>query len=260
MAQLAQAYLHLKPYRASRRRLINLGKTAELLALEAAKRIYGGDVVVDVELEEGSLRVRVTVAGFLIAAYGIVADYKGFKESVTELCNDAKQYAIDVCEPFKEEAGASDQQVYRFERRTKTAGKLYRLAKHLEKLEKSAAEISSKDMQRELAEANRELSSLMRDLSPAEAEFVETKLIKSTGLPPPSRWPSPAPEQPRTAIRDDEQLLLDDDFGVPLRVPKPAKPGRRLIYQNRVYVDAQLPGVDPKTAKGALNLRLPTDR
>ena len=112
MAQLAQAYLHLKPYSASNKKLKALGKAADALASEAAKRISDGGVVVDVELEDGSLIVRVTVIGLLtghlaLEVYGKVADYKGFKESVVEHCDDAQEFAVDVCEPFRKKAGAT---------------------------------------------------------------------------------------------------------------------------------------------------------
>jgi hypothetical protein len=84
VAQLAQAYLHLKPYKASARKINELGRILEVLSAEAAKRIYDGGVSIDLELEEGSLVVRVTVVGLLTAhlalnVYSTVADYKGFK-------------------------------------------------------------------------------------------------------------------------------------------------------------------------------------
>jgi hypothetical protein len=263
LAQLAQAYLHLKPYTASIRKLKALGKAADTLASEAAKRIYDGGVVIDVELEEGSLIVRVTVIGLLtghlaIELYGKVADYKGFKESVVELCDDAQEFAVDVCEPFRKEAGATEEQVYRFERRLKTPGKLNRLAKRLQRLENSVAELSPKDMQKELSEANREFSKIIKDLTPAEVQIVETG-ISAKGVPPPSKWPLPAPELPKVALKEDEQqLVFDQKIGLMLPTPSPVIDSRRLVYRNRTLVGEQLPGLDrSKRATNELPLRAP---
>ena len=107
----------------------SLGRYAKRLAIKAAADIYGGDVEIEVQIEEGSLITRLTVAGLIIGGmYSHVADYKGFKESVVELCDDAREFAVDVCAPFIKKAGVPKEDVYRFERRLKTPGKLYRLS------------------------------------------------------------------------------------------------------------------------------------
>jgi hypothetical protein len=87
LAQLAQAYVHLKPYHASDRNIRSLGRYAKRVAIKAASEIYGGDVEIEVQLEEGSLRARITVVGtlsVLLGTYSFVANYKGFKESIVE--------------------------------------------------------------------------------------------------------------------------------------------------------------------------------
>lgn len=69
----------------------------------------------------------------LLAIYGGVADYKGFKESIVAMCDDARDFAVDVFGPFSDKAGVPTKDIYRFERRLKTPGKLYRITKRLEK-------------------------------------------------------------------------------------------------------------------------------
>ncbi len=125
MTQLAQAYIHLKPYLASEKEVRSLGRYAKRVAIKAAANIYGGDVEIEVQIEEGSLITRVTVAGLLLIGevYSHVADYKGFKDSVVELCDDAREFAVDVCAPFVKKAGVPEEDVYRFERRLKNSRK-----------------------------------------------------------------------------------------------------------------------------------------
>lgn len=158
MANLGQAYIHLKPYEASDQQIRSLGRYAKRAAIKAAAQIYGGNVVVEIELEEGSLIVRATViGGIFLGLYSTVADYKGFKESVVELCDDAREFAVDVCAPFVKKAGVAPEDVYRFERRLKTPGKLYRVSRRLEKLEKSVSELSPSAVQKELAKVRADL-------------------------------------------------------------------------------------------------------
>ncbi len=234
MAQLAQAYIHFKPYSASEREIRALGRYAEKLAVRTAKEIYGGGVVVEVELEEGSLRTRITViGGIFIAVYSGVANYKGFKESVVELCEDARDFSVDVCAPFTKKAGVPKEDIYRFERRLKTPGKLYRISRRLEKLERSATDLSPKDVQKELARLRGELDSATHDLSQEEIKAIERGL-RSDRLPSPRRWP--APPEHKVALR------RDDDLDLPFGLEEAAdadEPRRRLVFRSKTEVPVQ---------------------
>ncbi len=236
VAQLAQAYIHLKPYKASDKELKRLGRFAERISVKIAGDIYGGGVAIDVELEEGSLRTRVTVIGsIMLATYGTIGGYKGFKESVVELCNDARDFAVDVCGPVVAKAGVEKEEVYRFERRLKTPGKIYRLSKRLETIERSIGDLSPKAIQAELAKARFELDALAGDLSQEEMHFVREKLPPKK-LPKPSDWPEQ--ELPRVALKPDEfsqtVLYLDD---AELQGDQP-DPKRRIVFHQRTEVAA----------------------
>jgi hypothetical protein len=204
VTQLAQAYIHLKPYYATERQVRSLGRHAKRVAIKAAAEIYGGDVEIEVQIEEGSLITRVTVAGsILLGVYGFVANYKGFKEGVVEMCNDAREFAVDVCGPFITKAGVPKEDVYRFERRLKTPGKLYRFSKRLEKLEHSVDELSPRSVRKELGSLRAEFESIAQHLSPLERQSLEPAL-KRPKLPPPEKWP--VPEERKIVLRKDDDL------------------------------------------------------
>lgn len=248
MTQLAQAYIHLKPYSASKADVQSLGRFAKRLAIKAAAEIYGGDVEIEVQIEEGSLITRITVVGMLFVggAYSHIADYKGFKESVVELCGDAKEFAVDVCSPFINKAGVPAEEVYRFERRLKTPGKLYRLSKRLDKLEHSVNELSPRDVQKELANIRAQLESVTRDLSAAEQSQIEIGLRRPK-LPPPEKWPISEPA--KVAVqrdREEEADLFEDDspdsaierrrrtlFKERASVPRRKRRGKKRIVSDR---------------------------
>ncbi|SFI62602.1 hypothetical protein [Bradyrhizobium sp. Gha] len=204
MTELAQAYTHLKPYSASRRDIQSLGRYAKRVAIRTAADIYGGEVEIEVQIEEGSLVDRITVIGsLLLAAHGHIADYKGFKESVVDMCDDAREFAIDVCAPFIKKAGVPKEDVYRFERRLKTPGKLYRFSKRLEKLEHSVGELSPHDVQKELGSLRAELDFITEHLSPQERQALDP-ILNRPELPPPKEWP--IPEEPKFAVRKEDDL------------------------------------------------------
>lgn len=233
MTTLAQAYIHLKPYSASEREIHSLGRYAQRIAAQAAIEIYGGGVEIDVQIEEGSLVTRVTVVGaLLLAVHSHVADYKGFRESIVEICEDAKEFAVDVCSPFVKKAGVSKEDVYRFERRLKTPGKLLRISKRLDKLQNSVNELSPRALQKELANLRVELDSVAEDISESERATVESAL-KRPKLPPPAQWP--VPDQPKVGVRRDEDfeqsIMFDDVSGT---IDPPHK--RRVVFKAKTSV------------------------
>jgi len=233
MTQLAQAYIHLRPYSASKTEIQSLGRYARRVAIEAAAEIYGGGVEIEVQIEEGSLITRITVAGMLFVggAYSHIADYKGFKESVVELCGDAKEFAVDVCGPFVNKAGVPEEDVYRFERRLKTPGKLYRLSKRLDKLEHSINELSPRDVQKELAKIRAQLESVTKDLSAAEKSQIEIGLRRPK-LPPPERWPISEPLKAAVQRSREEEVDLFEDEGSDIAIEH----RRRVVFKERASV------------------------
>lgn len=211
MTSLAQAYIHLKPYSAKPSQIKALGSYAKRTAAKSAREIYGGGVTILVEIEEGSLRTRVTVIAVALnilqgghLAYSTIADLKGFQEGVSELCDQAREFGVDVCEPFVRKAGVPKEDVYRFERRLKTPGKLYRFSKHLEKLQRSVDELSPKTLKEELARLRAELDVIEGDLSVEDRRALE-RVIRNRRLPTPRNWPRP--ESAKLAVRPKEQDL-----------------------------------------------------
>jgi len=118
MAKLAQAYIYLRPFEVSEPRLIGFARATEATAAEVAQRVYDVEISIDVDLEAGSLKARITVIGSIaVFLYTGIADYKGFKESIGELCKDAREYAYDVCGGVLRLTGASEKEMVKTEKR-----------------------------------------------------------------------------------------------------------------------------------------------
>jgi hypothetical protein len=238
VAQLAQTYIHLNPYEVSQKRLNALGRRAERIAIQKARTVYGGNVTVDVRLEEGSLRTWVSVAGAL-TIYGAIADYKGFKESVQEMCKDAREYSVDVCGAFTTAAQAKRGQVYRVERRLKTPGKINRLLKRIEQLDQVAEKMSADKLQSQLKEVQLELETIQNELSDQEKSLMQHALVFEN-LPMLRRRPQNRRlEAPKVVAKPEEdEPFLPVDMG-PMSVPPGTKKIQpKLVYHRKVYVPA----------------------
>jgi len=210
MAKLAQAYIHLRPYELTQGRLNELGPATELVAREVAQRVYQIEVTLDVLLEGGSLWVRITVVGSIfLTVYGAIADYKGFKDSISELCKDAREFGYDVCGEVLKLTGASEKQILRVEKRTMTPGRLSRVIQSVEKL-KTESTVDALQRDRELTKILRELRAIRRDLTPQEAELLE-KVFREADFPlqlPNERADIPRVGLTRTELDDFELALL----------------------------------------------------
>jgi len=142
MAHVAQAYFHFRTL-SSVRDVKSFGRKIDAAARHAARTNFDLDVRVVVELEDGSLIGRVSVfAGILAVWTGLISDYKGVRESVSLMCEDARSFGFDVCNKAIEISGVSNKQIIRTERRTKVTGKISRLLHDLERLERSIDELS----------------------------------------------------------------------------------------------------------------------
>jgi hypothetical protein len=236
LAQLAQTYIHLSPYSVSRKKLNALGRRAERIAIKAAQDVYGGDVTVDVRLEEGSLRTWISVAGVL-TIYGAIADYKGFTAA----------------------AHVNKSQVFRVERRLKTPGKLNRLLKKLEQLDQVAEKMGTDKLNVELKDVQRELAAIQSELSDEENKQIQKALVFEN-LPVLRRRPhNRRIEPPKVATKPEEEepLLLEMELVGP---PGTKKIPPKLVYHHKVYVPARKLGKSGKDEPPALEVIVQDNR
>ncbi|MDA9533148.1 hypothetical protein [Bradyrhizobium sp. CCBAU 25338] len=185
MAHLAQTYVHLRPYELNAETIQRLGAAIQESAEFAALEFYRGGVTIDVDLEEGSAKFWITVLGALeIAhmAYGTIADYKGFKESIGEMVQDARSFGDFMIEATKQQSKATDKQVFRTERRLQTPGKIKRVTEKLEKLQ--GAGLNAKQMNEQLEAAIHDIQQIEKDLTEEEQKGFHTLMLHFENLPP----------------------------------------------------------------------------
>jgi hypothetical protein len=254
MAQIAQTYVHLRPYELDSERIKQLGYGVQESAIEAALAVYGGGVKIDVDLEPGSVRGWVTVGGIIGAlhvGYGAVADYKGFKESIVEICEDAKKFGMIVGDAFTAKAGVSPDSVYRVEKRLKVPGKIKRVFTKMEVLDQMAGKMSTSEIAARIAEIEHELQSIEKELTSEEKLGLHQLTLYFENLPLFKEHPRKVtvPEMGKVAlpvsspVLTSKAVLLYDTAhmisgaALPIEVSVPA-----LSFRNSVFVPAERGG------------------
>jgi len=236
MAQLAEAYVRLRPYHVSEEQLARLGRATDEFARIGALEFYEQPVEIAVELVGGTLLAKVRLAGriFFVVFTGY-ASIDGAINTTEKLCKSANLFGDYVCSSFIKEAKAKPEQVERIERRLKTPGKLRRILKQMERLDMNATRMSKDELQSELHKTKLELENAMKDLDEADQKALENLGFRR--LPPYRNWPTQDDIEaarlalPRLEDRRSKRRLLIGKEDIPT-----AKPRRRLEYRKTFTV------------------------
>src|SRR5262249_20973969 len=236
MAQLAEAYVRLRPYHVSEEQLARLGRATDEFARIGALEFYEQPVEIAVELVGGTLLAKVRLAGriFFVVFTGY-ASIDGAINTTEKLCKSANLFGDYVCSSFIKEAKAKPEQVERIERRLKTPGKLRRILKQMERLDMNATRMSKDELQSELHKTKLELENAMKDLDEADQKALENWGFRR--LPPYRNWPTQDDIEaarlalPRLEDRRSKRRLLIGKEDIPT-----AKPRRRLEYRKTFTV------------------------
>lgn len=186
--ELAQTYIHIRPLEIHLIELDDLGSKITDIARRSAKQIYHHEIELEVRIEEGSIKVWATVLAILASTYSGIANYKGFKESVVELCSDARQFGGDVCGAVTNIARSNKADVFRTEKRLKYPGKMRKIINELEQLEKIYNHLSDRDLEGRISIILSDIDKLRnripaRDASNIFDNIIFESLPKLRGLP-----------------------------------------------------------------------------
>lgn len=208
MTQIAQAYLHLKPFSLNEEIARGLADAADSAARFALERSYSAQFDIEIVVQDGSGKVRTIVHAISLTAaleaahliYGTIADYKGFKDSIEELCNDSRKFGEIVCDSIPKAVGIKQSSVYRTERRLGTPGRINRVLSQIEQLKISSDDLSPNKLKSELTKIERALERIGDDLAEEDHKALETVRDEHGDILPPSKPNHHFPDAPRVAI------------------------------------------------------------
>lgn len=128
---IAETYIHIKdvPLNLSTEKALRyLKSNAHLWAEET----FNKSVVVEIQVEEGSLKAWVFVGG--VALFGFVSNYGSFRSGIDHMVSDAKVFSEIVIERFETDQHIPEAAIARTEKRLGVPGKIQRFYRSLDKL------------------------------------------------------------------------------------------------------------------------------
>ncbi len=238
MAEIAEGYIHLKPFRLHRNADV-LGEAILAKTSEIAGSIYPFSVEINVDIEEGSIRVWTTV---LVGLYTAISVYPQFKDGAKALFQDGLYFGERTIEFMEQQLKPSSSQVFRAERRTKTAGKIYRISKRIEKLERHYYSLNVDVREKEAASIRAELDKIMAHLNAEDSAFL------SENVHIPGKKRSYRPDQKRVATKPEQLDLIEPEIKV-------EDDKRRILFSKRIFSNPQYFGIDDDDAPKTLPIR-----
>jgi len=226
MAELAEAYIHLKPFTVQGSPE-TFGDRITREAAEAARDVYGFPVTLNVRIEAGSAKIWATVT----AIYTAIAIYPDFKEGAAELYNDSREFGNIAISNIKKEIRPPDTAIYRAERRSRDAGRIFRLYQRLEKLTRSKNLLTASVYKAECDRIMDELNRIISNFKPDEAKLLREQFkISETTIEPPIKLGRRRPEEKQIDLMPFADVATSD--------------ADRIIYRNSVIVHPR-PAVRP---------------
>ena len=205
LTEIAQAYIHLRPFSVSEASLRALGRSADSIAYEIASEVYGPSVEVEITLEEASLKAWVTVIATSAFARSMGASriIRASKKASLKCARTRAALARTYAGNFTSAADAPKRQIYRTERRLRVSGRIARVIDRRRRIQGRLSNLSPRQVQRELNNVSRQLESILQDLPPDDAKLLEER-VELKGLPPIRTWPERGPKDqvglPRVAL------------------------------------------------------------
>lgn len=198
---VAETYIHIKdvPRDLSVSEVNNyLDKRARNWAIT----YFGEKVQVDVEVVEGSLKVKLLVGGIIL--FELISNYGSFRQGIDAIVHDAKAFSDFVIEQFVEHEHLDDDDLYRLERRLGVPGKIQRFLRKLDTV--NSADLNAGDLDALTETLRDEFLSIMELLADdADRQMFSDNVGNEEINPPYQPWPDPLPHALPHAIPPGER-------------------------------------------------------
>jgi hypothetical protein len=211
LSKLVSARVTIRNFEAPEQVWAELGEQIFSAAVQLAEQTSMRNANAEVELIDGSLRAATSLFGAMLIGYGVIADYKGFKESLVEIGQDTRRFGTAIREVIpqivrdKHRIGPHD---VRKGKIVVTAEEISKLIERLEKLKVQSQTMNEAELSAELDKVARGFKFLRKQLDQKDREVVERYLAEGD---------LPVPGVPRLPVRDESKAILRPDSFEELR-------------------------------------------
>ena len=201
---IAETYIHIKyvPRDLSAREVKNyLNKHAHNWAVS----YFGEKVQVEVEVLEGSLKIKLLVGGLFL--FELISNYGDFRQGIDVAVNDARSFSEYVIEQFVEHEEIDQDRIYRLERRLGVPGKIQRFLRELDNL--NSPELNAVDRRAQSESLRDEFVAIMELLADDTDRQIFSDYVEDETINPPNQpLPQPLPYALPHAIPNDTRRRL----------------------------------------------------
>lgn len=172
---LSQAYIHVEPAGIETKEQLDLFKSSlTTFTLSRTKFFLSEGLDVNVEFEEGSIKVRVTVIGTLMLLLQGISSYKDFREGLQLLYSDAKWLSDAIISESLFQTKAKHHDIIRVEARTGIIGSVYKILNQLEKIKcGSDGTMQASELVHKIDDVQEELLKLLSNIN----DFDDKNLV-----------------------------------------------------------------------------------
>jgi hypothetical protein len=219
---LCQAYIHVEPENLSAELLETFQKALYDFAPKRAQFYLYPGVEVIVEIEDGSLKTRITVMGTLALLWTGVAQYPDFRAGVIQIFNDSERLSNFLVSEGLFEAKTKHGAILRTEARTGVVGQLRCIVTELDAIRKANGHRSEVWMEAKLKHVSQDVDALLDNLkSGDDRELVRKGLVELCNQLPksPSPRPNKRPDEYAIAAYREHRSALRSKLDNPTQKP-----------------------------------------
>ena len=158
---------------------------------ENVENIYESGITCIVNIEEGSIKGKVTFYGRLLLVYGAIGGYGDFRSGLSQLKEDFAEAAEFVISRTTADNSLVANNLERTERRTGLVGRLTRTLDRIDSLQNQLHGLSNDQIDEELTRLRQDLSNIIELLPQHERIAILNALPPSTK----NNLPTPKPEE-----------------------------------------------------------------
>jgi hypothetical protein len=163
---------------------------------------FRGNRVLTVRVEDGSLKIWITVLGTL---YTLIIGYGAFRQGIDYLVSDAKKFDNMVISDLVESVNIPQEKVYRIERRLGMPGKIQRILVRVERLSQLSSTYQNPDIADEVEHIKGEIINILKAIPDEQDRQI---FIEALPKPISSSLPMPLP----TPIDIDRVAVIGEPF------------------------------------------------
>ncbi len=200
---LCQAYIHVEPDEITQELTTQLQNHLESFVKTRVDFFLYSETDINIELQEGSIKLRITVFGTMMALFSAVANYPEFRSGAISMYDDVKRLSEYVISESVFSTKAKHHQIIRVEARTGVIGSTRKIISKLDMVNNNNGKVMADTLTKYINQSGENIEILLNRVKTEE----DKNFIKNGFQEIISELPK-KPTPPNKKTNTDEQIKL----------------------------------------------------